>query len=71
MVKKKMIKKYPKWEEVYTKELTLQVLFEKIIELENRMKDEVLMLQNKIEHLEMKESVDTQKFNEYMSGVVK
>jgi hypothetical protein len=44
--------KYPKWEEVYTKELTLQALFEKLIDIENRMKDEVFILTERIDELE-------------------
>jgi len=47
-----MSNNYPKWEEVYTKELTLQALFEKLIDIENSMKNEVLMLEEKINHLE-------------------
>jgi hypothetical protein len=43
---------YPKWEEIYTKELTLQALFEKLIDVENRMKDEIISLEDKINHLE-------------------
>ena len=45
---------YPKWEEIYTGELTLQALFEKLIDVENRMKDEILSLENKIDQLEWK-----------------
>jgi hypothetical protein len=44
--------KCPKWEEVYTKELTLQALFEKLIDIENRMKDEVFILTERIDKLE-------------------
>jgi hypothetical protein len=44
--------KCPKWEEVYTKELTLQALFEKLIDTENRMKDEVFILTERIDKLE-------------------
>jgi hypothetical protein len=43
---------YPKWEEIYTNELTLQALFEKLIDVENRMKDEIFMLEDKIDKLE-------------------
>ena len=47
-----MTNDYPKWEEIYTNELTLQALFEKLIDVENRMKDEIFMLEDKIDKLE-------------------
>lgn len=47
-----MNNEYPKWEEVYTSELTLQALFEKLIDVENRMKDEIMSLEDTIIHLE-------------------
>ena len=43
---------YPKWEEVYTKELTLQALFEKLIDVENGLKDRIYELDQRIEKLE-------------------
>jgi hypothetical protein len=39
---------YPKWEEVYTNELTLQALFEKLIDVENRLKDEIFELRERL-----------------------
>jgi hypothetical protein len=43
---------YPKWEEIYTNELTLQALFEKLIDVENGLKDRIFMLEREVEHLE-------------------
>ena len=43
---------YPKWEEVYTNELTLQALFEKLIDVENGLKDGIYELDQRIEKLE-------------------
>jgi HAMP domain-containing protein len=43
---------YPKWEEVYTNELTLQALFEKLIDVENQMKNEIISLEDTINRLE-------------------
>jgi hypothetical protein len=43
---------YPKWVDIYTIELTLKALFEKLIDVENRMKDEIIILEDKIKHLE-------------------
>ena len=47
-----MTDNYPKWEEIYTEELTLQALFEKLIDVESRMKDEIFMLEDRIDKLE-------------------
>ena len=47
-----MTNNYPKWEDVYKGKLTLQALFEKLIDVENRMKDEIFMLEDKIDKLE-------------------
>ena len=47
-----MNKEYPKWEEVFTNELTLQALFEKLIDVEYSLKDEILILERKVEELE-------------------
>jgi glutathionyl-hydroquinone reductase len=47
-----MTNDYPKWEEIYNNELTLQALFEKLIDVENRMKDEIFMLEDRIDKLE-------------------
>lgn len=52
MTKTIMTNDYPKWEEIYNNELTLQALFEKLIDVENRMKDEIFMLEDKIDKLE-------------------
>lgn len=51
---------YPKWEDIYTIELTLKALFEKLIDVENRMKDEIIILEDKIEHLkwELKDTIN-------------
>lgn len=43
---------YPKWEEIYINELTLQALFEKLIDVENGMKDRIYELEREVEHLE-------------------
>ena len=53
--------KCPKWEEVYTKELTLQALFEKLIDIENRMKDEVFILTERIDKLENETILEEQR----------
>ena len=49
-----MTKNYPKWEDIYERELTLQALFEKLIDEESRMKDEILILEDRINQLEWK-----------------
>jgi hypothetical protein len=48
----KMSNNYPKWEEIYTKELTLQALFEKLIDVEHGLKDRIYELEQRIEKLE-------------------
>ena len=40
---------YPKWEDVYTKELTLQALFEKLIDVENALKDRIFELERRLD----------------------
>ena len=47
-----MTNDYPKWEEIYTNELTLQALFEKLIDVEKSMKDKIYDLESQVEHLE-------------------
>ena len=44
-----MSNNYPKWEEVYTKELTLQALFEKLIDVENALKDRIFELERRLD----------------------
>lgn len=44
-----MTNDYPKWEEIYNKELTLQALFEKLIDLENSMKDKIYDLEKRLD----------------------
>ena len=55
-----MTNDYPKWEEIYTNELTLQALFEKLIDVEKSMKNEIFMLEDRIDNLEweLKDSIN-------------
>ena len=47
-----MTNNYPKWEEIYNKELTLQALFEKLIDVENRLKDRIFELEARLNAIE-------------------
>lgn len=55
-----MTNDYPKWEEIYTNELTLQALFERLIDVENSMKDKIYDLEREVERLEweLKDSIN-------------
>jgi len=58
-----MTDKYPKWGDVYTKELTLQALFEKLIDVENALKDRIFELERRLDKEEeyRQEQMETEK----------
>ena len=45
------------WNEIYTEELNLENLFQKLIQVEHGLKDYILDLENKIKNLEERLSV--------------
>ena len=59
----KMSKNYPKWEDIYTRELTLQALFEKLIDVENALKDRIFELERRLDKEEeyRQEQMETEK----------
>ena len=52
-----LMEKKPSWNEIYTQELNLENLFQKLIQTEHRMKDYILEHENKIKELEERLSV--------------
>lgn len=49
------------WGEIYNEDLTLENLFQKMIDLENGLKDIIFQLENRIELLEKEKSVNIAK----------